>query len=64
MVGQHEVCVYVPEIDTSTLAGPSSIEGLPRLRTSSGLSLNHRGKGRYEIVQTGMILTSDDPQAF
>jgi hypothetical protein len=60
---QHEVCVYVRDIDTSTLVGRSSMEGMPHFRTSSGLTLNHHGKGRYEIVETGMLLTSDDPEA-
>jgi hypothetical protein len=61
---EYEVCVWVPRISTSTLSGRSSAEGLPELRTSTGLAVNVLGKGRYQIVQTGVVLESDDPRAF
>jgi hypothetical protein len=61
---EYEVCVWVPRINTSTLSGRSSAEGLPELRTSTGLAVNVLGKGRYQIVQTGVVLESSDPRAF
>lgn len=39
------------------------VEGLARLETSDGLSVNCLGKGRYQIVQTGVLLHSDAPNA-
>jgi hypothetical protein len=35
------------------------LEGLHEIRTSDGLSVNFLGNGRYEIVQTGEILTEE-----
>lgn len=60
----YEVCVWGSRINTSTLSERSSAEGLPELRTSAGLAVNVLGKGRYEIVQTGVVLESSDPRAF
>jgi len=39
------------------------IEGMIELKTESGQSVSVIAKGRYEIVQTGVMLTSDDPNA-
>jgi hypothetical protein len=58
----YEVCEYVSRIDTSTLDERSSIEGLSMLRTSTGLALNRLSKGRYQVVQTGVVLVSNDPR--
>lgn len=60
----YDIHVYGHRINTSTLAGPSSIEGLPELRTSDGFSVNRLDRGRYTIVQTGVMLESNDPNAF
>jgi hypothetical protein len=42
---------------------PQEIEGLRRLLTDDGLSVNRLGKGEYQIVATGVKLRSDDPDA-
>ncbi len=52
--------VWVRDIDTSTLRGRSSVEGMPSIRTADGRSVNRLGGGRYQIVQTGEILESTD----
>lgn len=62
--GNHyEVLVIVDQINTSNLSGRSSIDGLPALRTSDGKTVTPLEKGKYRIVQTGVVLTSSDPKA-
>ena len=55
--------VWGHRINTSTLDGPSSAEGLPEIRTAAGLAVNRLARGRYQVVQTGEILESTDPNA-
>jgi hypothetical protein len=57
----YEICVWVGDINTSTLQGRSSVEGLPELRTSTGQAVNVLGKGRYQVMQTGVVLESSGP---
>jgi len=39
------------------------IEGMIEIKTESGQTVNVIKKGQYKIVQTGEMLTSDDPKA-
>jgi hypothetical protein len=55
--------VWVKSIDTSTLQGRSSIDGLPAIRTEDDLAVNRLERGHYQIVATGEILKSNDPNA-
>ena len=41
----------------------AEIEGMIEIRTESGQNVNVIAKGQYEVVQTGEVLTSDDPKA-
>jgi len=41
----------------------AEIEGMTEIRTESGQNVRVIAKGQYEIVQTGEVLTSDDPKA-
>jgi hypothetical protein len=62
--GRRQVLnVWGRRINTSTLQGRSSIEGLSEIRTVDDRAVNRLEKGRYQIVQTGEILTSNDPNA-
>jgi hypothetical protein len=45
------------------LGSEPDIEGLKQIETEDGHSVNRLERGRYEIVVTGQILTSDDPAA-
>jgi hypothetical protein len=59
----YKIYVWVRRIDTSTPSGQSSIEGVPVLRTSTGLTVEVLEKGRrYRILQTGVVLESSDPK--
>lgn len=39
------------------------VEGLKELRTPDGLHVNRLGRGEYQIVQTGVSLRSNSPDA-
>ena len=41
----------------------AELEGLKQLRTASGDAVNRLAKGEYEVVVTGEVLRSDDPNA-
>lgn len=54
----------VEVLDASSMSNPNGeIEGLRSIATSAGSPVNRLGKGKYQIVATGQILTSDSPQA-
>jgi hypothetical protein len=63
--GERQILnVWGHRINTSTLQGRSSrAEGLPEIRTANGLAVNRLTRGRYQVVQTGEILESSDPDA-
>lgn len=41
----------------------TEVAGFRTLCTSDGQHLNYTEKGRYQIVATGVVLQSDDPDA-
>lgn len=41
----------------------NGVPGVKRIVTEDGKGVNRLGKGQYKIVQTGVILHSDDPSA-
>ena len=58
------ICIIRGSVNTRTRNEPDEVvEMLPELRTSTGFGVNYRGKGRYQIVRTGVMLYSDDPSA-
>ena len=59
-----ELMVHQDEIDAGTMDNPSAkIPGQKIILTVDGASVNHLDKGKYQIVQTGEILSSNDPNA-
>ena len=61
----HTLNVFVDIIDAGTMDDPhATIEGLRSIRTAAGDCVNRIAKGSYQIVTTGMNLTSSDPAAF
>lgn len=60
----HTLHVYQEHVPTGTRANPNATDpGMKRILTANGLSVNRRGKGEYEIVQTGQLLRSSVPDA-
>ena len=60
-----EIVVDDSEVSASDLGsgGREPRRGLPTLRTSIGQRVNKLGPGRYEVVDSKEMLTSDDPSA-
>lgn len=60
----HTLHVYQKQISAATRGDPTAtIPGMKRIVTSDGDSVNWRGRGEYEIVQTGEILRSTESDA-
>lgn len=56
--------VFVDIIDAGHFGDPDAeVEGMKAIRTSEGESVNWVGAKTYQLVSTGQILTSDDPDA-
>jgi len=61
---RHTLNVYVGIIDAGTNDDPDAeIEGLRSMQTADGDFVNRLEKGRYQVVGSGLILTSSDPGA-
>ena len=62
--GKHyEVHVYAETVHEAENGNATAIEHLSAICTSTGQSLKVLGHGRYEIEETGVILTSHDHEA-
>jgi hypothetical protein len=48
-------------LDVSSQDGSAQIEGMKKLKTNRGYTVNALGKGKYRILETDEILTADDP---
>ncbi|HEX3356391.1 MAG TPA: hypothetical protein VHS31_05355 [Tepidisphaeraceae bacterium] len=60
----HKLHVFVDIIDASTRDDPhAEEEGLKSIRTGDGSAVNYLEKGKYQIVSTGQMLSSNDPNA-
>lgn len=60
---EYVIHIMTEFIDTSTLSGNSETEGVKNFVLDDGRNVNRVEQGRYEVVQTGQILTSDAPNA-
>jgi hypothetical protein len=60
----YRLVVYEERVSVATRADPSAVApGLKRIVTEDGQSVNGLKKGEYQIVTTGVILRSSDPDA-
>jgi predicted transcriptional regulator len=60
----YTVFVSTDYINAGTTVDPQAVvEGCKELRTSDGLAVNRERKGEYKVVQTGVTLRSDSPDA-
>jgi len=63
-VEEQRLNVFVDILDARTMEDPhAEIEGLQTLLTDEGHHVNYLEKGKYQIVATGKILTSNHPDA-
>jgi hypothetical protein len=57
--------VFIDIHDAASIDDPNSeIQGLKQIQTSAGEPVSRLERGKYQIVQSGQILTSHDPEAF
>lgn len=62
--GSHVLNVFVDIIDAGTMGdSDATIEGLRSLQTEGGEPVNRLAKGSYQVVATGLRLSSTDPAA-
>ena len=60
---EYELHIYTTFVKWGTFSGQKSEEGDQYIQTSGGGSVNRIEKGKYQLVRTGRMLTSDDPNA-
>ena len=61
---RYTILIYTNVIKEGTLKSPSTeVEGMEELKTFEGMAVNRLEKGKYQIVQTGIIVQSDSPDA-
>jgi hypothetical protein len=61
----YTVHIYSEYIDTTAedTSQQGAVEAMRIFKTAEGLSVTYRKKGEYQILQTGVILRSDSPDA-
>jgi hypothetical protein len=61
---RYTILIFTNFIKTGTFENPSMEgEGTKELKTFEGMAVNRLEKGKYQIVQTGIIVQSDSPDA-
>lgn len=61
---EYTIFEFTNLVDAGTMGDPNAvIPGLKRFCTADGDSVNRTDKGKYMIVDSGMELFSDDPDA-
>ena len=57
---RYTILIYTNIIKAGTVENPSGgVEGMTELKTFEGMAVNRLEKGKYQIVQTGVIVQSD-----
>jgi hypothetical protein len=59
----YTIDIFTEYIDVSTLGGEEWLPGMKSLRTDDGYSVNRLQQGEYQVVQTGVLLFSNEPEA-
>ena len=60
----RRLMVYQDFVDAATMGNPNvEVPGLKRIVTEDGQNVNRLETGKYQIVQTGEVLTSSAPDA-
>ena len=61
---RYTILIYRNIIKAGTFENPSmEVEGMEELKTFEGMAVSRLEKGKYQIVQTGIIVQSDSPDA-
>jgi hypothetical protein len=59
----YVIDIYTEYQEITTFGGTEVHEGRRSLVTSDGQPVNRKGRGQYQIVTTGELLASNDPNA-
>ncbi len=61
---RYTILIFTNIIKAGTFEEPSmEVEVMKELNTYEGMAVNRIEKGKYQIVQTGIIVQSDSPDA-
>jgi hypothetical protein len=61
---RYTIMIFTNIIKAGTFGNPSmEEEEMKELTTFEGMAVNRLEKGKYQIVQTGIIVQSDSPDA-
>lgn len=60
---EYTINVFQDFIVAATRGGSQDVPGIKSLRTDNGQHVNWIEKGKYELVDSGLELLSDDPNA-
>lgn len=61
---KHKLHTYVERISVATLDEPNAMaDGIKQLKTDRNRNVNYLQKGKYQLVDNGLIVTSTDPGA-
>jgi hypothetical protein len=61
---RYTILIYTNVIKAGAVENPSDgVEGMTELKTFEGMAVNRLEKGKYQIVQTGIIIQSGSPDA-
>lgn len=61
---RYTILIFTNFTKAGTFENPSmEVEGIKELKTFEGMAVNRLEKGKYQIVQTGIIVQSDSPDA-
>ena len=61
---RYTILIYTNVIKAGAVENPSEeVEGMTELKTFEGMAVNRLEKGKYQIVQTGIIIQSGSPDA-
>ena len=59
---RYTIVIYTNITKAGTVENPNEgVEGMAELKTFEGMAVNRLEKGKYQIVQTGVIVQSDSP---
>ena len=61
---RYTILIYMDITKGGTVENPiGEVEGTTELRTFEGMAVNRLEKGKYQILQTGIVVHSDSPGA-
>jgi hypothetical protein len=57
----HRILVFENQINAGFLSDSGQMKGMKQLKTDSGNTVTALGDGKYQILETGEVITANDP---